>query len=72
MSAVATAEAPRRTVERPQTVDEEPLFGDGVTFEDVILGVWHLLVAEGEAACLVCGGSTERSGRCGDCGSELS
>ena len=70
MSAVATRERPAGT-ERPQRDDQRaPLFDDGLTLEDRILGVWEELVVEGSARCPVCGGSISPEG-CGDCGSEL-
>jgi hypothetical protein len=71
VSAVATRERPAET-ERPQRDDQRvPLFDDGLTLEDRILGVWEELVVEGSARCPVCGGSISPDG-CGDCGSELS
>ena len=44
----------------------------GMTLEDSILGVWDDLVAEGNAACPVCGDSMSAAGGCEACGAELS
>jgi hypothetical protein len=44
----------------------------GTTLEDSILGVWDELVAEGNAACPVCGDSMSAAGGCEACGAELS
>jgi hypothetical protein len=44
----------------------------GTTLEDSILGVWDELVAEGHAACPVCGDSMSAAGGCWSCGAELS
>ena len=44
----------------------------GATLEDSILGVWDELVAEGNAACPVCGDSMSAAGGCEACGAELS
>jgi hypothetical protein len=43
----------------------------GVTLEDVVLGAWEDLVAEGDAECPVCGGRVSMLAGCGECGSEL-
>ena len=58
MSAVATAEA-------PSPADDQPLFDDGLTLEDVVVA------AENNGTCLVCDKPTD-DGRCPGCGSELS
>ena len=72
MSAVATTDRPTG-IERPQRVEASPrLFDDGLTLEDKILGAWEDLVAEGRAACPVCGGSMSAEAGCSSCGSELS
>jgi RNA polymerase subunit RPABC4/transcription elongation factor Spt4 len=42
-----------------------------VTLEDAILAVWRDLVAEGRAACPVCGDSIAAESDCPGCGSEL-
>jgi hypothetical protein len=73
VSAVATPErtTARAGIDRPQRgAGDRALFDDGVTFEDVLLGVWEDLAVEGRATCLVCGGSMTADG-CADCGSEL-
>ena len=73
--AVASREHAPVAVERPQRGDRSRLFDDGVTLEDRVLGTWEDLVAEGRAACPVCGGSmaaTAGHAACGGCGSELS
>jgi hypothetical protein len=43
----------------------------GVTLEDVVLGAWEDLVAEGQAECAVCGGRMSMLTGCAECGSEL-
>ena len=44
----------------------------GLTLEDVVLGAWEELVAEGRAECPVCGGAMSMLGGCAECGSDLS
>jgi hypothetical protein len=44
----------------------------GPTLEDVVLGAWEELVADGRAECPVCGGAMSILGGCGECGSDLS
>jgi hypothetical protein len=44
----------------------------GPTLEDVVLGAWEELVAEGRAECPVCGGAMSMLGGCAECGSDLS
>jgi hypothetical protein len=44
----------------------------GVTLEDVVLGAWDELVADGRAECPVCGGSLSMLDGCAECGSDLS
>lgn len=71
MSALATRECPAGT-ERPQRDPRRaPLFDDGVTLEDMVLGVWEDIVVAGSARCPVCGGSISPD-RCEGCGSALS
>ena len=73
MSALATREQEAVATERPQRARlAPPLFDDGLTLEDRILGVWEDLVVEGRAACPVCGGSVAAGSPCSGCGSELS
>jgi hypothetical protein len=70
--AVATGEpavARRPPAKAPAPKLFEP---GGLTLEDVILGVWDELVAEGRAECLVCGGSVRPAAGCESCGAELS
>lgn len=50
----------------------------GQTLEDLLTGAWEDLATRRRTECPVCGGSmspieasTERFGRCGDCGTEL-
>ena len=43
----------------------------GVTLEDVVLGAWEDLVAEGVAECPACGGRMSMLDGCSECGSEL-
>jgi len=76
MAALATRE--HSTAERPQPAHASSgapsrLFEPGgATLEDVVLGVWADLVADGRAECPVCGGSISADGGCLGCGSELS
>lgn len=72
MSALATRERPAAAMERPQRDAGRRRFDDGVTLEARILGTWEDLVAEGRAACPVCGGSMAAGAPCTGCGSELS
>jgi hypothetical protein len=58
--------APSPTAERPR------LFDGGPTLEQLILGAWEDLVADGRTACPVCGGGMSPLGGCTRCGSELS
>jgi hypothetical protein len=44
----------------------------GVTLEDVVLGAWDDLVADGDAECPACGGRMSMLAGCEECGSELS
>ena len=44
----------------------------GPTLEDVVLGAWEELVADGRAECPVCGGAMSMLGGCPECGSDLS
>jgi hypothetical protein len=44
----------------------------GPTLEDVVLGAWEELVADGRAECPVCGGAMSILGGCAECGSDLS
>jgi hypothetical protein len=44
----------------------------GPTLEDVVLGVWDELVADGRADCPVCRGAMSMLGGCAECGSDLS
>jgi len=71
VSAVATRER-GAAVERPQRAEASSrLFDDGFTLEDKVLGAWEDLIAEGRAACPVCGGSMTAGSPCQECGSEL-
>ncbi len=74
MTALATSsEAAGAVTERPPTEDSEPrLFEtEGATLEDVILGAWEALLADGRTECPVCGSALSVHG-CAGCGSELS
>ena len=44
----------------------------GPTLENVVLGAWEELVADGRAECPVCGGAMSLLGGCAECGSDLS
>jgi hypothetical protein len=74
VSAVATdTSRASRSAEPRANRSEARLFEPGgVTLEDVVLGAWEELVAEGVAECPVCGGRVSMLAGCGDCGSELS
>jgi hypothetical protein len=68
--AVATSERPRAAAQ-PADAPEPTLFQpDKVTLEDVVLGLWEDLSAEGRAECPVCAGPMVRAG-CKSCGAEL-
>jgi len=54
--------------------------GDGMTLEELINGVWDEVLAEGRAACPLCGGellgrasahARATEGRCRDCGTTI-
>jgi hypothetical protein len=70
--ALAMRECGTAAVERPQRGFKPRLFDDGLTLEVRILGAWEALVAEGQSACPVCGGSMAAESGCSDCGAELS
>jgi hypothetical protein len=72
VSAVATREP--AVAERPPAKAPEPRLFEpgGSTLEDVVLGLWEELVAEGRAECPVCGGSITPAAGCESCGAELS
>jgi hypothetical protein len=76
MAALATREHPTAEQSHPaqaSSAASSRLFEPGgVTLEDVVLGVWADLVADGRAECPVCGGSISADGGCPGCGSELS
>jgi hypothetical protein len=44
----------------------------GPTLEDVVLGAWDELVADGRAECPVCGSAMSLLTGCEGCGAELS
>jgi hypothetical protein len=60
--------------EQPQAADStQRLFEPGgLTLEDVVLGAWEELVADGRVECPVCGASMSMLDGCGECGSDLS
>jgi hypothetical protein len=72
VAAVATGEP--ALAERPPAKSPAPKLFEpgGLTLEDVVLGVWEELVAEGRAECPVCGGSIAPAAACDSCGAELS
>jgi hypothetical protein len=58
----------------PQTErSEERLFEpDGPTLEDLVLGVWEELVADGRTECPVCGSAMSLLDGCEGCGATIS
>ena len=74
MAVLATDIARDRGSAEPQTEGSaERLFEPGgLTLEDVVLGAWEDLVAEGRAECPVCGGAVSMRDGCSGCGSDLS
>jgi hypothetical protein len=60
--------------ERAQTERSAPRLFEpaGFTLEDLVLGVWEDLAAEGRAECPVCGSSLHAAGGCASCGADLS
>jgi hypothetical protein len=58
----------------PQTErSEERLFEpDGPTLEDLVLGVWEELVADGRTECPVCGSAMSLPDGCEGCGATIS
>jgi hypothetical protein len=74
VAAVATTDIARDSGSlEPQTErSTQRLFEPGgLTLEDVVLGAWEDLVADGRAECPVCGGELTMLGGCDDCGAEL-
>jgi hypothetical protein len=68
--AVATGEKPRAAAQPAEAPEPRLLQPGKVTLEDVVLGLWEDLSAEGLADCPVCGGPMVRTG-CKSCGAEL-
>ena len=72
VAAVATSE-PALAEPPPAEAPAPRLFEPGgSTLEDVVLGVWEDLIAEGRAECPVCGGLMSAASGCRSCGTELS
>ena len=74
MAVLATDIAHDRAIAEPQTESSaQRLFEPGgLTLEDVVLGAWEELVADGRAECPVCGGAMSMLDGCAGCGSDLS
>jgi hypothetical protein len=74
LTAVATETRRDSGPAKPRTErSAERLFEPGgLTLEDVVLGAWEELVADGRAECPVCGGALSMLDGCAGCGSELS
>ena len=70
----ATATRDPALGEQPEVeASAERLFEPGgTTLEDVVLGLWDQLVADGRVACPVCGHAMSAAGGCESCGAELS
>jgi hypothetical protein len=72
VTAVATETRDRASTE-PQPERSARLFEpSGPTLEDVVLGAWEELVADGRAECPVCGSAMSLLTGCEGCGAELS
>ena len=72
-TATATRQGRASRMERPQARRTAFAHSEArLTFEDMVLGAWEDLAAEGRAGCLVCGGSMSAAHGCSDCGSRLS
>ena len=71
---VAVATETAAVAKRPnQRSSAQRLFEPSeVTLEDVVLGAWEELVADGRVECPVCGASMSMLDGCGECGSDLS
>jgi hypothetical protein len=77
MTALATEVAHERGSAEPpapqtERSEERPREADGPTLEDVVLGAWEELVANGRTECPVCGGAMSAPAGCEGCGSQLS
>ena len=74
MTVLATDIAHDRGSAEPQTEGSATRLFEpgGLTLEDVVLGAWEELVADGGAECPVCGGAMSMLDGCAGCGSDLS
>jgi hypothetical protein len=74
MTVVATdVERPAGSAAPRSDATRERLFEPGgQTLEDVVLGAWEELVADGRAECPACGGAMTMLSGCKECGAELS
>ena len=74
MAVLATDIARDRGSAEPQTEGSaQRLFESrGLTLEDVVLGAWEELVADGRTECPVCGGAMSMLDGCAACESDLS
>jgi hypothetical protein len=74
VGAVATDVDPRGgpAGPRPEASPERLFEPGGPTLEDLVVGAWEELVADGRTECPVCGGAMSILGGCAGCGSDLS
>ena len=72
MTAVATETRDRASTESQPERSTRLFEPGGPTLEDVVLGAWEELVADGRAECPVCGSAMSLLTGCEGCGAELS
>ena len=72
MTAVATETRDRASTESQPERSARLFEPGGPTLEDVVLGAWEELVADGRAECPVCGSAMSLLTGCEGCGAELS
>ena len=72
MTTVATETRDRASTESQPEHSAQLFEPGGPTLEDVVLGAWEELVADGRAECPVCGSAMSLLTGCEGCGAELS
>jgi hypothetical protein len=72
VTAVATETRDRASTESQREGSARLFEPNGPTLEDVVLGAWEELVADGRAECPVCGSAMSLLTGCEGCGAELS